>query len=389
LACLGSHAGFSGLDWLCRFSDDVFPLNPSDYKFMDYRARTIRPEIPDDVINARDGEIAATLDALRQDRVDFATGRRPSRRQLAQQRTASLEKVVAPAADHPGRDLVLWLNGQPAHCYRKLLEKNWSALYQGAMTLPAERSRDATIRVLHHLQDQRRMVYGVTEKTPRIHAQGMNPHLLPRHLRKIAFDGAVSLDLRSAQLAIVAKLWGVQSLHDFLSAGRSIWEELYRHLDVGEECKPALKSAVYALTFGKGEGNLVDDLERRIPDPVRFVTHPLIAELLKARKVVQDKIRQRGRIEDAFGREVRMRRGVTPLSLLAIHAQSYELKIMLAVLPIVQAERDVRIVSWFHDGLTVKSTDRSEQPRQITRIKKAIDNQAKALGIPTNLTDEE
>ncbi|MGI6294468.1 MAG: hypothetical protein ACOX3G_00080 [Armatimonadota bacterium] len=66
-------------------------------------------------------------------------------------------------------------------------------------------------------------------------------------------------------------------------------------------------------------------------------------------------------------------------------AQSYEQKLMHAMLPILEADPRLIVLSYLRDGLTIYFSDAAEQEAQIRRIKQSVKQCAEELNIPTEL----
>jgi len=99
-------------------------------------------------------------------------------------------------------------------------------------------------------------------------AAGASVNYLPSELRHHAFAGAVELDLKAAQLAIVSRLWDIPSLREALEAAlhapegedRSIWRKLADWMRVTAEYKPILKRTISSLVFGMLLKKLIQQL---------------------------------------------------------------------------------------------------------------------------------
>jgi hypothetical protein len=376
------------------FSREVLPLNATGWDHAHGLARRVRPEVARDLLS---------LPRRRRggDQVSFLTGTPVSQRSLKQSissydralRDQVEEKIITLVEIHPATDLIKRLNGQPISSIRGYLRRNWEALVDAAGALPPGEAREHTLNVLDVIEDHCAMIYGPSDHTARIHATGVNITQLPRELRCLAVSGAVHVDLRAAQLAIVGNLWNVPGLLGFLRTGQSIWTELLSWIDADPECKPVLKTAVYGICFGMGRKKLRATLEEGSPrepglGPVKaalFLRHPLITELLEARDEAQRRATEDGYLIDAFGREIEITRVSPAHKGLALQAQSFELRIMLATLPVLDAEEGISVIYWLHDGAAFHFRHKAEQDRQIRRIVQAVNAEADRLGIPTEL----
>lgn len=413
---------FVALDWMAAFSEDVFPLNWSDYRYTEFEARTINPEPAPEIITAMRSGMAKGDDG---NRVDFVTGQPISgraQRRLAEEEHARRQALFdAVDADHPARKLLEFIhNDKNNHKYMaRFLKRNWPSVQKAVDDMPsnteheAKRKRHCRNQVAR-LDPDEQVFYKAVSNTSRIYADGASLHQLPREIRKVALAGAVELDLRACQLAIVAKIWDIPELQEFLKqeflkSGESFWEKLIRETGLQMSDKPAIKTTTYSILFGMGQRKLRKCLAEG--DGLRnqgvgqkatrlFFRHPFIKALLKARKHQQEVITANGGGEDAFGRfrpippnlkkhvdgkpNARYGEPNVPAALAGI-VQSYELKLMLALLPILKSKQQMHLVSWLHDGVTVAFGNRTKKEQQIERMQKAVKTVADEMGVVTHL----
>jgi hypothetical protein len=408
---------FRAQSWIDRFSQQVLELHASDYRYVDGKARTVKPDIDPVILELRDSMLVDEVGEF----VSFLTGRpvsERSRKKTAKEYETMIREEVGARVSalvdvHPAQELLRYLNDQPHHSFEKLLRQNWERLMRAALELPDGQTRDHVFRVLLGMQDFRRMIYGPTEKTARIYAQGINLTQLPKELRLLAVSGTVHLDLSACQLAIVAKLWDIPRLKRELTSIRRLDSSLWTKLawDVNTVCnpgvenyeemelvidpdrdKPLMKMAVYSITYGMSRRNVQRLLRAGTSSRCgldedaleAFMEHPLIRDLLEARRRAHRQAARDRRLTDAFGREIRVSRNNPARAGLAQQVQSFELQLMLAALPGVEgANGDISVIYWLHDGVALWFTDRSKRPQQLARIVEAVQREADRLGIPT------
>ena len=399
---------FRAAEWIAAFSRDVFPLNPTEYRYMDRRARCIDPHVPVDI-----------LDALRADRQNdnrkdwlwFTDGSSVTRRRLQQTVRDEEDAIIgisrAAVKDHPAGELMDYLVTQPQDCLQRVLARNWPLVKEAIYRLPRETPKQIATanwseRVLDNLHERRTIYYGAACKSPRLYAIGTTVHLLPRRLRQIALTGGVELDLKAAQLAIVSQLWGVPSLRDFLAdPEKSIWDELLNWMGVALEYKPILKIVIYAIVFGMTQGEVRDtltdgtDKEEGVgaAATARFFRHALVQDVLAARSRVLQVMKEERQAVDAFGRKVKVvwdheKNRLNVPSVAAQVVQSWEVRLMLSLVPVLRAERQLYCLSFLHDGLTVWCGDETKWKRHIRKLKSAVQAEADRWGIPTWLEDK-
>jgi hypothetical protein len=407
---------FAAADWLSSFSQDVWRLDVCPHNHWEGEARTIIRGLPQDVQDILEDEPLHAFGET-EGQVWFVTGILVTRKKMYAEAATYTEalKMLADGVgpDHPAHALMAYLNNQPQTTIGKIIKANWPRVLREFDAMPEGASREAAQTTLLVLRDYCKMIYAASEKTPRLHALGATIHQLPRALRKAALHGCVSLDARACQLAVVAKLWDVPRVSEFLSSRQSIWTELLSAMGVGPDVKPLVKEALYSIIFGMKVINVRCNLlglpnfqqsrkrRRRTVKPIKpvesvnekaadaFLTHPLIAELLAARQARLREIKRDRHIVDAFGRRIDYNRRYAKMrSLLAQEVQSYEVALMLSLLPIFEAERNLVVVSWLHDGITVHVTDTTQRERIVRRLQATFSARAASLGLLTTLEPE-
>lgn len=260
------------------------------------------------------------------------------------------------------------------------------------------------LNILHGIQDKPVPTYVPSAKTARLYTLGPSFLHLHRSLRKIICQDWVTADLKSAQLAIVARVWNVPMIRDYLQTERDVWKDLTEHmgLEYGEDAKDILKTALYALLFGAGtrtlQNHFQDSLNYGRARQERFVQHPLIQALLAAREVQFQKIVRDDGAYDACGRflslETKVKDGYdigydNRRSILACVAQSYEMRLLAPAFKMALEQRDQEhgftITSLLHDGLTYAAHKATDSLSWQNRLGAVVQRQADSLGILTSL----
>jgi hypothetical protein len=388
-----SHA-FCALRWMDDFSRDVFPLNPSDYRYVEEKARTVEPVIADDIAQSLSAESQRIKPA--KDCVWLDTGAsvsRRNRRERQEEYETGLQSYAASISkDHPAFELASYLQQTSQGALKRVQRRNWPAVIEAVGQMPPSTSKSYCEGLLIALQGHPNMFYAPSEYSPRINAIGVSIHQLPSPIRKIALAGGVEFDLRSAQLAIVARQWGIDPLYYFLKGDRSIWGELANHVQLPvSEYKPMFKRTVYATIFGMSKGNLHADLENKIGKQAAdlFFKHPLILALLKARQQSRKWVWQEGYALDAWYHPISLpgkrAKSLEIYSVLSQAVQSYELRLMLAAFKVIQRKPQVYLLSWLHDGIVIEFGNKTKQAGEQQQILRAVKKEAKALCIPTEL----
>lgn len=408
-----SH-GFSALRFLLDFSRDVLPLKISEHRYVDGRARVVRPEFPPDVretirIGQRrhldvqwEYESDRPLDPWERKSVWFDTGLPVSRRSLSDRRdeyASRLEEMEdAVPRWHPARRVIHHARRSRARAAREIRRRLGLIRADVAAMPDGPRFRHCA-RLLAHLDLFPEVYYGDSERTVRLHALGGNPHQFPRELRKKLFGGLIEADLKAAQLSIVAELWKVEPLRVLLRDGRSVWKVLADAADVPLDThKPLLKRTVYSIVFGMSERNLVKQLVCGVPlEPEvsldrrrarRLLRHPILSGLMEARAQQIEAVNRAGGLQDAYGRFQVVTRRRRARSILSHVVQSYELRLMEPILDVLDRQPQLYLVSWLHDGVTLLSGNATKSQRYCGQLRDGVALGARRLGFATELEIE-
>ena len=416
-------SNYRAIDRLHAFEDltgIALDIGPWDYELG--RARTVQPEWPEALIAARDAELA--LVGKQQSRVYFDSGEPYGRskrtiREKSDFDDLRLKLISSVPENHPQRFSLELLNSQPNGALKKAIKRNLAAACQIMHEMPiataSERlSKEWAMAVLDAVSVDCGMAYRVGTKTARCFAVGMTLHLLPREIRKQLLSGFVTLDLKSAQLAIAARVWEIPELQARLEKGNH-WAMLQNELGTDAAQKPALKTATYALLFGKshhGQGQkdkssgVVHDLAVELGDTAaawdiaeRFGEHRVTQLLAEARKRRMARVAKEGGLRTVFGKEIRVPSSETVKpgtskyhgemrSALAEELQAYEQRLMLPALQVAAARRGVTVVSYLHDGVTLHFEDSNRESAIILAMKAGVSELAIQLGVQTELEEE-
>ena len=300
-----------------------------------------------------------------------------------------------------------YLNGLAPRRFARLRERAdvaLSRLDELTAGKPAEYVAEQA-RILQAVKDRPKPFYGPSARTVRLFSVDRSILRLQTELRDVMTDGWAKCDLRSAQLAIVAKLWGVPQVEGYLAERRSIWNDLMDAMGVERtpETKGKLKDMLYSLIFGMGRRNLGAQLRGFFPDRDHqraFWRFPVIFALLVARREQFRALRERGFGEDAYGNRHKIRkrpprRGEdarwekdNASSVMATIAQSYELRLMYPIVDLARRHYGASgfcVLAWLHDGCWIHVPDRREEQRWRSRIGAAVEAMARGLGMRTEL----
>lgn len=388
-----------------RFSHHIAPIIVTPWRYTDGLARTIENDVfAPDVLEAAAVE---RRQLARPDRVDFATGRPFTRQAQARMRqeartAANLRRSTAPNA--VTGMLLDYMNSRPSHGFTVLRDYLPDAMAAAAQ-IEDELLRRRQQNLLRAIDDQPQPFYMPSDHSARINGSNESVLRCTRKIRKMLTRGWVSFDLRSAQLAICAAEWQVKEVLHFLETRRSIWDELLTFFgkDLDPGLKDVFKPMLYGVTFGAANKGIfrIFDKAGRSRDQARYLmTHPLMQAMFEAREKRLQEIIDAGGAEDCFGTWISIPwmnygKGSRPVwrpnprSVLAQLAQSRELQLMLPILELAQQTRQFSIMLWLHDGCSIAFRDATRTKLWSGRIVEAVNRQATALGIPTELLRDE
>jgi hypothetical protein len=384
------------------------------------------------VLKTVEEELSRPISEVR-DRVYFDTGEPFSRQEAADLRTTSrdiVENLSLSALDEKGnpdvpRKIQAYLNDLPPHGFSQARKKYIAKAYEAVASMPSatereKRSQSNALMMLRHIDEAPKPLYEVRRNTHRLFAPG-SLQGLNRNIRAILTQDWINLDLKSAHLAICARLWGVDSLQDFLSSGESIWDVLIDHME-GALQKQAIKEILYALTYGAGvywtaygkqKPRLLKIFEQwglsakeAKKARKKFLKQPLVSDIYETRKEKVKKIKKIGEIEDCFGVKMRLKgaggdkkssaksSGViecdSPLTLLSAEVAAIEMMILWPAFDLlIGKEKRCKIMIYTYDGIYIRASDKRRSKLWVNRIAEAVNNQARCLKIPTRLVLED
>lgn len=421
----GARGNVSLHDILAGFERDMpINLNIQKHNREKRQATTIMPVIDGDVRRALQRNSLATAD---EKTAYLSVKKSVSKRKIRQDMKAVTimareEALHAIEELDPGSEkyrLLKILNGRGQRLIPRLIKSGIEKAKKYIGSLISENGNNYLDRIFNNIDDLENMpfiVYAPTESTERIHARLTNINRLPGTIRRLVLAYAahdrqnecVEIDLAYTQLAVAAWRWELPKLTKELKKCKltesSIWSVFLEYCNLDKNYKSIVKQVVYGLCYGMGikkleslflEGTI--KYGRRIPGIgdrlkwIKFRKHPIISELLRARKREIMNLLMEGGCNDAFGNYLCTSRDDGTLhveSILAVTAQSWEQNIMQAMVPILERNKQIYILSWLHDGLTIYFGDKTKKDRQLRNIIKAVESKASDLDILTHFEVE-
>ena len=189
-------------------------------------------------------------------------GRHPRPERFEKDRRIAEAEVPKVAA---AKEIVDYLNNLKANLFTSKVGANLDGAVKVASAMADKRQGILELTKLHRVATQPQPFYGPPSdpRTVRVFAKRTSIQSLKNEVKATLIDGWTTFDLKSAQLAIVAKEWGMTELHAWLSTpGNDIWKtlgDLYKTTPL-KEIKPALKTAVYSICYGMDRENVISDL---------------------------------------------------------------------------------------------------------------------------------
>jgi hypothetical protein len=392
---------YSARKFLTSFSEDVAQVEWRDhvYNFThDAKARrVVRVQWDERIVALTHREKRTYLPG---DRVWLSTGKKYRREDEIEIRRHTQMSALASmdaAGCREAFELLAYLNNLAPNRFSAIKKHLRAAMAVAETTKDADRQHN----ILKAIESQAQPFYEQGDKTSRVFAINDSFLRLHRDVRQVMTQDWVSADLRSAQLSIVAKLWNVPDLTKFLLSGRSIWAELseWMGVQITAENKAVLKNFLYALIFGAGETTLNVQLAERFGDGKaalqRLLSHPVMQAMMRARRKQIRKTKTDGGGYDAFGTwyqlQFRQVEGKpykfdNTRSIMAIQAQSFELKLLYPVLQMAKENPDAfSLTMWLHDGFCFDVRKERDKAMWVKRMQQAVSEEAARLGISTEL----
>jgi hypothetical protein len=283
------------------------------------------------------------------------------------------------------QELLDYMNNLPPNLFYNILQNIPKAI-EAAKRLPPQ-SSDRQIDILHAVLDQYQPFYKPTSGSTRIYSFNENMLGLQRDVRKALTSGWSECDLKSAQLAICAKIWDVPPVQKFLKDGHNIWDSLFEYFqfEKNEETKRLFKTALYTVMYGGRAKRIKNTLAPLGEDACsKFLTHPIIRAMWRARTEQLKLIRKNKGAMNYFGKSISTA-NFNPKSVLAQLAQAYELALLYPALELAKKDKRFQIVLWQHDGFSVHWLKKEDIENLKHNLKYVVEDKAEQLGIITKL----
>ena len=294
---------FSAIDLMNRFERRTgINLNIVDYEYKS-KVRTIHPDI-DNETKARMMQELSIPYKDRPNRVCFSTGDIWTQYQQNEAKKDFLNSILGAEfpQDHPAHELVEHLHSKRVHRWiTKQMGVYCGIMLEAINKIPDEERRLYASAVFLKVRDYALIQYSDVNNSKRVYAKNNSILSLPREIRKIFFSKTWDVDLKSAQLCIVAKTWDVPKTKKFIDSGGNIWDELSVYLDLPkDDNKQAFKEFLYGLFYGMSKTHLQEYANVNFGSEDIFA-HSLIKELFTERQRQLKIIKENKGATDIYG----------------------------------------------------------------------------------------
>ena len=411
----------TGKKFLLKFQKDVMTHDTFSWSGWDSKkgqARVAYIKFPAHIQELIDKEIRMVTTNFK-DKVYFDTGKkvqdytRKVDREIIKQEAFTYFEFAVPEA----KPLLSYMNNLSVRPFIKVIKANMDAALGKAIKIEEPIKMRTQLEILATLSEDLQPFYKPSEKghTDRIFPCNYSIPMLRREVRKVLTRGWYEFDLANSQLAIIAKLWDIQIVQDYLKTNTSIWPELFKHykcnyqtLKLKDELKyntmkDVFKTSLYSLVYGMSKYYLIKEITDGLKHlgiskaGQHFFKHPLIQAIEEAKQLKVKELNELTEVETIFGIN-RIIYGSKTLkgtptkerldsinSILAHQAQSVELYLLLPVVELASTTKDFYITLWQHDGFSVHFTNKTKVDYWIKKIQSAVQSKIDEQGILTHL----
>ena len=371
----------------------VTDMNPDRLiKIEQGMCRQVNFSFSKEVLDMVEDELVGAISTKRNGKVYFVSGK-PYTYYLNRKDTNSIEESVNNAVDlldnEVSQQIAAYMNSLPIGLFEEIIEENLdSALLEIAHFIEDEEVKSQQLAILNGIADQPKVYYRPSKNnnTDRLFGYGTNITGLKKEVRKVLTRGWFECDARNLHLAIVAKLWKIPSLQNFLASGKSFWNLIQNALETDSvKAKGYIKEATYGLVYGMSKKNLIARLNEQLGQGMgeKFLQIDLIKDILSARTEAMSFYMNTGSIVDAYGKSFKVTKD-NILSLMARVCQSYEQKLMLSIYKLTdKCNDDFFITLYQFDGLSIKFNCNKE--KWIEKITDTFNQAAVEMEIYTTL----
>lgn len=327
------------------------------------------------------------------DKVYFVTGfkkNEKTERNLLRETIESATNEIELLECQVAKDFANYLNKAPINSFTQIVENGAKAI-EIINTFP-ENVKKTQLRILASVLESPKPIYAPSCKgrTDRLFGVGANITNLKSEVRQILTEWD-EVDIKACHLAVNGYLWDIQEVKDFLKTGKSFWKEILDWMGLPMSTKYLLKDEVYAVFYGMPEVGTKNRINEKFPGLIRagerFLSHPLIAAILKARKRIFKEVKRIGSVQDAFGisHSVDSKDKDSVKSIVSRVSQSYEMLLLKPIFDLAETTDEFSITLLQHDGCSLKFHKADRKEFWMGKIDEAFNSGAAELNIDTRL----
>ena len=426
---LVKHRNYNGSKFLSNFQSSIgLPLQIKSYNYLEGKARLALPKFVKEVEESLIIEVSNFLLGNTQEMYNFITGKKMNSKVLTsiKKELSDEVKLFYDNASEEALPLLEYLNDLPTNVFtskvnetRPLVIETLVKLESSEVNPRLKKAKDVQLRqieasLLMCIYEIPKPYYKPSSagRTVRVFPHNQSMLQLHKSLRKVMCTGWTEYDLVSSQLAIVAKLWNISLVEEFLKSGKHIWTDLFNHLGKDyvvlkkenqtyfNNLKGLLKESLYSLIYGMKKSALLSNLtvgfkKLNIKEKGDFLfTHPIIAALYQAREIKLAQVLSDGKLVMSWynnktlileGKDIKEKQNNVK-SLIAQEAQLMEMLLITPVFDLAKKNKDSFTITLLqHDGLTIKFKDNFYKSIWDTRIKEVVSKEALKYQVITEL----
>jgi hypothetical protein len=396
------------IEYINNFRSKILNYTLHEYNHYSHIARTATVEFPKHIIEGRNKLLLKNNKDKHE--VFICSGRKFNSKSIANLKkednklVPQIQGAIMPPLATKFQD---YLNSLPPNIFTKMLKhKNETYNYihrkdsNGTYVL-TEEQRYLLALHLHSIEERPQPIYvGSRQRnTIRLFEMYMGLQGVHSDLRKILTQDWVELDLQNAHLAIVAKLWDIPIVKEYLITGKSIWESLLPYMGIPLEdrlSKSTIKTFLYGCVYGMSKETLETDMIALLGKDKhqKFISHPVINAVLKARAQRIKEIRNRGGVDTYLGERIHVIRYKNEdnqwednlLTILSQEASEFEMLLLEPILDLsIASKQEFHMTLYQFDGVSLHFRNSSKKDSHLKNIKKTVDKRAKELDILTTI----
>lgn len=416
-----ANKNYKGHLFLEQFSRDVIKLDYSAWSFTKSKCRVTKFPIDAQLQDALDKGVYKDYEN-EGGRVYLIDGKKftPKNRRL--KITEEHKKIIENLDDLiklrkvrlPAKKIFVYMMQVNIKHYLKIIDKNIPDVelaIKNRVDLD-ETKKKSYLRMLDILKEGNPPVLRGVKKSCRLYYNGASISGLSSQYRKMLCKGWTEFDIKSSQLAIVSREWGIDSIYNFLNdKNNSVWNLFYQAFSVPlkeqDETKKFFKITLYSIIFGKAEDKLCNMYDEKFGKGAgdQFSELWLIRNLIDAREAKIDQLAnlpggkyksfatdhqysqryyfKTGMNEDELKEFEKtgimpysQRRRIT--SAMAQEVQMREIVVLNSIFDLAEKNKNNFVITlWQHDGFSVKFLDSSKREKYAKLIVNTFDKKKK------------